>query len=53
VIKMGKNCIKSWPCLIVFLASLLVLLLFSPSPVFIVIGTVVLGLVFPRKEDEK
>lgn len=52
VIKMGKNCIKSWPCLLVFLAALGLLIVFSPSPVFVIIGAVVLGLIFPRKESE-
>ena len=53
VIKMGKSSIRDLPCLLVFLAALVLLILFSPSPVFIVIGAVVLGLIFPRKEEKE
>lgn len=53
VTKMGKNCIKSWPCLLVFLVTLIVMILVSPSPVFVIVGAVVLGLIFPRKEGER
>lgn len=53
VIKMGKNSIRDVPGLLVFLAALVLLILLSPSPVFIVIGAVALGLIFPRKEEQQ
>ena len=34
-------------------AALVLLILLSPSPVFIVIGAVALGLIFPRKEEQQ
>lgn len=55
VIKMGKSSIKTLPCFMVFLVALLVLLIFSPSPVFVIIAAAILGLIFPKykKEDTK
>lgn len=52
VIKMGKNCIKNFPCLMIFLIALVLMMFLSPSPVFVIIGAVTLGLIFPRKEEE-
>ena len=45
--------IRDVPGLLVFLAALVLLILLSPSPVFIVIGAVALGLIFPRKEEQQ
>lgn len=52
VIKMGKSCIKTAPCFLLFLTSLLILLFFSPSPVFVIIGAALLGLAFPKYKKE-
>lgn len=41
VTKMGKNCIKSWPCPLVFLVTQIVMVLVSPPPVFVIVGAVV------------
>ena len=52
VIRMGKTSLKGWPCFAVFLGVLAVLIACSPSPAFIIIASVILGLIFPRKEND-
>ena len=54
VIKMGRSAVKTTPCFLICLASFLILIVFSPSPVYIILGAALLGLVFPKykKEDK-
>ena len=52
VIRMGKTSLKGWPCFAVFLGVLAVLIAFSPSPAFIIMASVILRLIFPRKEND-
>lgn len=52
IIKMGKSSIKTVPCFIIFLLSLLVLLVFSPSPVLVIVISAILGLIFPKYKKE-
>ena len=51
VIRMGKNSLKGWPCYAVFFGALFILIGFSPSPIFIIIGAVIFGLVLPRDRN--
>lgn len=52
VIKMGKGCIKTAPCFLLFCLAVLVLLLFSPSPAVVIAGAALLGLFFPKYRKE-
>lgn len=53
VIKLWKSSIKDTLCLIIFLCALLVTIIFSVSPVFIIIGAAVLGLIFKKEGTKK
>ena len=54
VIKMGKGCIKTAPCFLLFCLAVFILLLFSPSPAVVIISASLLGLIFPKyRKDTK
>ncbi len=53
VIQMGKKNIKTIPCFLIAVAVFVLLLLFSPSPVWIILGVSLIGLIWPKyKKDE-
>lgn len=51
VLKLGKTSIRGKLGLIVFLLVLGVMLVWNPSPVFVILGAAALGLLFPRKDE--